>query len=189
MVPAGSNTDSVASQSARMDGVASQRASVVASSKHFMGLLIWGKFIIRFLDGKVWEVRKTQPQQGIVPGVKVTLIESRTSLSDPTSGKNLWRICFTVTFEGFEAVAEDDFPGHYGKHRVTSEELRAYILHGGERKRKRSGPTIYFWKFKDVQLVEPAQYLASDSRVTWVKYSLTDVFTETPRGTSVFSCR
>ena len=143
----------------------------------FIGLLIWGKFIERVFDGKVWEVRKTPPRKDITPGSKVNLIECRTRLAGSNS-KNLWRICFTATFEGYETCRREDWDAHYSKHRVTPDELAAYL---------QQRTSCYFWKFKDVALVQPAQYLESDSRVIWVDYSTSDVQLGPPSGTSTFS--
>ena len=143
----------------------------------FIGLLIWGKFIERFFDGKVWEVRKTPPRKGLTPGSRVSLIECRTRLAAPNS-KNLWRICFTATFEGYETCMKEDWDAHYSKHRVTPAELAAYL---------QQRTMCYFWKFKDVALMQPAQYLESDPRVIWVDYATSDVQLGHPSGTSTFS--
>jgi hypothetical protein len=75
----------------------------------FVGLLIWGKYIARFLDGKVWEVRNTPPRKDITHGSKVTLIEAKTKLKDSNPSKNLRRICFTATFDGYKACSTGDF--------------------------------------------------------------------------------
>ena len=89
-------------------GAAEDNRVPVAPAK-FVGLLIWGKYIARFLDGKVWEVRETPPRKDITHGSKVTLIEAKTKLKDSNSSKNLWRICFTATFEGYETFSKSDF--------------------------------------------------------------------------------
>ena len=143
----------------------------------FVGLLIWGKYIARFLDGKVWEVRKTPPRKDITHGSKVTLIEAKTKLKDSNSSKNLWRICFTATFDGYETFSTGDFGAYYSKHRVTSDELATYL---------QQGTSYYFWKFKDVALVQPAEYIESDSRVIWVDYSTLDIKLGHPSWKSIF---
>ena len=143
----------------------------------FVGLLIWGKYIARFLDGKVWEVRKTPPRKDIIPGSKVTLIEAKTKLKDSNSSKNVWRFGFTATFEGYEAFSKGVFGDYFSKHRVTSDELATYL---------QQGLSYYFWKFKDVALVQPAEYIESDCRVIWVDYSTLDIKLGHPSGKSIF---
>ena len=179
-----------------------------------VGLLIRGKFIVRFHQGKTWEVRKTPPDSKVVPGTTVYLIEAGTSLfKSGTCTSKLWRICFTATFEGFTKFERKDFCSFVDNHRVTLEEFDDYLRESAHSTRgtrtKNCGTTtqvpelqmdkkmdkktgskplgLYFWKFRDILPVKIDSYLPSDSRVIWIRFAASNVLTIHPEGTSIFT--
>jgi hypothetical protein len=197
----------------RMSEIHNKAVRIPASTsmdEQRVGLLIRGKFIVRFHQGKIWEVRKTPPDSKVVPGTTVYLIESGTSLfKSGTCTSKLWRICFTATFEGFTKFERKDFSSFVDKHRVTLEEFDDYLRESAQSTRgtrtKDSGTTtqvpvlqmekktgskplaLYFWKFRDILPVKIDSYLPSDSRVIWIRFAANNVLTTHPEGTSIFT--
>ena len=105
-------------------------------------------------------------------------------------GRNLWRVCFTATFDGYFEIQTRNFDTYHSKHRVSAQEFAEYLQHSSKRKRDTEQATrIYLWKFREIQVVRKTQYLDSDSRVIWIDYDADDVKTSTPNGTSVFTDR